>query len=296
MSKFSIGDVVQIKGTVIDTTDDSFHTHPQVNVQFSNGQYPRWIDADILEKVETEFLYNREQIEAARQREIKEKEEAFRSEYEGTFDGKDKYFGIRAQVLREEWKPENPEFEIWYYVTLDNKVTLDIGKHPYPNKLAYAPTQALAEEIVAIREGRWKYKKGDRIYWSMGSDMDSIIAEHDWSSNHYNQIPAFPSIKQCEAFIASRTETAQVKPEEAEADESPYRVLIDPREKWRNGTNYGKTSLTLEELAGKLRPYLGAPYAPPCTEWARMKPIDALRQFKAQQIPYSDKSTKGAQG
>lgn len=72
----------------------------------------------------------------------------------------------RAEVLREEWRPKAGES--FYGISKSSTVTDRLDENGYSpfmsDYYAFAPTRELAEEIVAIREGKWLPKKWDVVF------------------------------------------------------------------------------------------------------------------------------------
>ncbi len=120
----------------------------------------------------------------------------------------------RQQVLCEEWLPlydaSNPSGYNWiaedhFCIFPNNSIHFHEayihGCRPLKAPgCAYAPTKDLAEEIVSIREEKWRWKKGDIIWWHF-CGVQSKITTSDYNELLYSDIPAFPSEKQLIAFI-----------------------------------------------------------------------------------------------
>lgn len=134
----------------------------------------------------------------------------------------------RAQVLREEWIPEKPDF---YYIDDKNEIHSDLYlKYSSLGRIsetgfAFAPTRELAEEIVQIHKGEWKPKVGDRVWQCANSKYCKgeyyIVANQDciWDDDCSTEyIIPFPSGKQRDAFIEKN------KPQQEKCDhlESPF--------------------------------------------------------------------------
>lgn len=222
MPDIKIGDTVRFEGKVIDTTDDSFHTRPQVNVSFNNGQYPRWIDADILEKVEEEnemaeyrCINNKcARFQSSQKlRKKRSQENAYRCARCGALMAE--YIDLtydRVQVLREEWKPRG----YTEFFAVDSENTIHPKDFPYTNilhcifdgSIKFAPTQALAEEIVAIRKGKWEAQECDPFCNAIANPlrigMSYIGTWHESTNCHYSGTYEFPSFEQRDTFIATQ--------------------------------------------------------------------------------------------
>lgn len=115
----------------------------------------------------------------------------------------------RQEVLSELWQPKNVDF---YAISCGNVIT----KHPYlvTSELykesfiisghVFAPTEELALEIRAVREGKWLPEKGDKFVraWKNGWTNSDDINTAGYSFGSNNSESYFPSLKQRDTFIA----------------------------------------------------------------------------------------------
>lgn len=122
----------------------------------------------------------------------------------------------RQQVLREEWKCGL--YEPCVVVDADNRIWDFSGVIPnrhnipviswgaylsFQHPIVLSSTRELAEEIVAIREGRWAPQKGD-IYYQITKDLHSDSFRFTALPNYIydaSRFYYFPSKRQRDAFI-----------------------------------------------------------------------------------------------
>ncbi len=125
----------------------------------------------------------------------------------------------RAQVLREEWSPKNTLPSLWT-IDLQNRI-VEYAHDSYdfrnigiwqPGKKVFAPRRELAEEIVAIREGKWLPHHQDRFFAirrdKMTVDWDGVWRDIQLEEDDFYIY--FPSPEQRDRFIAEH------KPKERE--------------------------------------------------------------------------------
>ncbi len=106
----------------------------------------------------------------------------------------------RAEIIEEKWRAAatagycyciSPRNEIRRITNFESSDSLTTD-------YVFAPDFNLAEEIVQIREGKWRPRKGDMIYCDVKGCVYGEKAGHDYGENQTHHM--FPSPKQLERF------------------------------------------------------------------------------------------------